>query len=146
MRDIAIQSYTAGVMDSDGCIYAYLRSNGALDMKLDVVNSNVALMEWLTAHWGGSFRQRKAAKPWHKRCYSWVIWRQYAVDILQEIAPFMVLKAKQARVFIELWENRGDGRGGYMKGYSGLPDSILKLRERYVAELNDLNRKGVEVS
>lgn len=130
--------YTAGVIDGEGCLTAYMRPNGAIEIRVDVVNTNRKLLEWLCQTWGGAIYARKVTNARHKQQFAWELRRDAAVSMLGMIQDHLIVKAEQAETMISLWEQRGDGR----KGREPISAELRGVRATHVAKLRELNRKG----
>jgi hypothetical protein len=131
-------AYTAGIIDGEGCLTAYMRPNGAIEIRVDVVNTSRELLDWLQSRWGGKIYTRKSVNARHKPQYACEIRRAAAIDMLRDVRPFLVAKAQQADVMIAMWEARGDGRK-----LGIVTDEMRASRQGFITQLRDLNRKGV---
>lgn len=99
--------YVAGAIDFDGSISivktkdASHRNGYSYNLYVRVKNTNLAIMEWLIEHFGGSYcPSTKATKVW-KTAYAWSIASQQALLFLKAIFPYMVVKKDRAEIAIE---------------------------------------------
>lgn len=97
--DIEI-AYTAGIIDGEGCI----RMQKNRGIYLAVGNTSLDLLVWLRDRWGGKIYDSIAhlKLPNSKRFYQWQLHGKHALFVVEKIAPFLIIKQKQALKVLEL--------------------------------------------
>ena len=135
------KAYLAGVVDGEGSICLALKKAGNLSFRLQIANTDLRLMDWLTTYVGGhSYRVERKYASRHKPCYQWMVSGDEASAILVAILPYLHLKAEQAGLAIRAWDVRqptpiSDRRQPTNPG-------ILEMRGEHVEQMHALNRKG----
>lgn len=137
-------AYLAGLIDSDGGIYATIkkdRRNGCSwpVASLYVTNTQRSMVEWVLAKTGaGSIytnknptKNRFGTKPMHR----WDVGNRSALFIARQIEPYLVVKHRQIILFIELAELKlASTKGNY---------SLSKDRQHEIAvQMQALNFSG----
>lgn len=138
MRDTTL-AYLAGLIDADGCITIQgtgLRAN--LVPVVHVSNTDVELLQWLLATFGGHLSLIRQGNDRHRAFGRWNIRGQLAVDLLAKLRPHLRVKRHQAWLAQEFWAQRQPFKMGRAK----LPVEILALRLGYHAAMHELNRTG----
>ena len=134
--------YLAGLVDGEGCIHLGTRK-GTYRGRVTIGMTAVALplLELLKAQWGGSiYCSRPATERW-SAAWVWSVQGAPSRPLLEAIAPFLVLKAEQARLALEVEHiranlpRRPNGSGAWT------PEAQDKC-ERIKARLHELNAKG----
>ena len=145
-------SYMAALIDGEGCISLYRRlSDGEkytrvhkvkantnpynqFSMRVQITNTDLRLMKWLIANFGGVYYQKTQGTGKHKPAYEWRPKGRANVEkLLLGILPYMIIKPEQAKIALEYIRmtitNERD------------PEKRNELYER----MRDLNRKGESV-
>lgn len=138
--------YLAGVIDSDGCISISKMAAGKQRtsspryvLTVNVVNTSVALMEWLVGNFGGRYKCRRLASANHKATYDWWFNNSKAAELLTLVEPFLIVKGDQARHGIALLQ--GWVRGPLGQGAKTPPEEVHR-REVYYQRMKALNQTG----
>ena len=139
------KAYIAGIIDGEGCIQAhlYLKNNKHKTVyfitAVSITTTNVVLVKYFK----DKFNTRQLSiinygktKCWKGR-FSIRINKHYSQGFLQAILPYLVIKKRQAQIYLSL----------DMKNLSCETSKIDKKgiwnqRTKVVAELKILNRKG----
>jgi len=142
-------AYLAGVMDSDGCISISKAiktsklSNRIVNpryvLRITVTNTSMDLMWWLDENFGGGRRPKKRSKMIHKPTFDWIYDNGKAIEILELVRPYLVVKQRQADLgieFIERWEYCKGGQG------SQTPAHEVQRREKCWQIMRLLNQLG----
>lgn len=103
-------AYIAGIIDGEGCIrLAWARST--VFPQILIVNTNLKLLNILQEIYGGDIHEQKnAARRGWKRSYQWRLSWSRAVDLLDEVYPFLIIKREQAET-VFAWQECRHGRG-----------------------------------
>jgi hypothetical protein len=97
--------YMAGLMDGEGTFYLGYPKNGRgkryRTASVIVTNTNVDVMDWLIATYGGYRWLRKRPNPKHKPCYRWNLNGKKAEELALKLQPYLIIKREQVkRVFL----------------------------------------------
>lgn len=136
-------AYLAGFVDGEGTIAIYnldeahYRKEINIHYVLQIVNTNREAIDWVNKKFGGSIRAWKIEKPWHKQRFACMFGRRRAAYIIEKILPYLIIKKKQAEIFLEC------GKTIYFHGEVLKKDAIDK-RMKLVAEMKELNKRGKE--
>ena len=139
-------AYFAGIIDGEGC-FTLRRSKrqrfGALS--LQVGNTDVLLMQWIHAHFGGSLNleQRRQAK--HQSVWRWIAASADLETLLQRLIPYLITKKRQAELTLAYratlnavsTSRRGRGVG---RSTVRISDDVKRERDAIHAELSALKR------
>lgn len=104
-------AYLAGLIDGEGCIHIGRKyeggRSGAHALQVQVSNSDVRMMVWLSKEFGGRVSPVKrtgpqSGYPRKRQMYVWVICAMNAAQILTAVYPYLVVKQDQADVALAL--------------------------------------------
>jgi hypothetical protein len=140
-------SYLAAMIDGEGCIAIWRtearahdfsvsgKTYGSFNMRITITNTNVDLMRWLVASFGGSYILKrdwsKSDNPW-KNSYEWrPKGENNTKQTLLGILPYLVIKREQAKLGLE---------------YIALPRNCPAEREPIYIKMRQLNQKGKSVT
>lgn len=137
-------AYLAGIMDSDGCISiskwpAMGNRTDRYVLELTVVNTSETLMRWLVEKWGGWYKSRRRVSEKHKETFDWKFTNNRAVEILEQILPYLVVKSAQAKngmAFVKENTHKSKGQGGK------LGSEEIARREYHYQTMKALNKFG----
>jgi hypothetical protein len=140
---IAELAYMAGMVDGEGSISIHPtrgRVKGTMydrfETSLHVYNSNVSVLDWIKARFGGFIYSVKRYNPREKPGFSWKVGHATASLVLTNILPYLIIKRRQAEILIEYQSTRK------RCGSNGVPIDVLTHREVLVSELRILNKRG----
>lgn len=94
-------------------------------------------MAWIVRNFGGKARGVSRHREKWNKSYIWEVTRVSAVPILRAILPYLVLKKRQAELFLEFRETVPASRNSW--GRHGLPPDIEARREKIMSEMKLLN-------
>jgi hypothetical protein len=142
-------SYMAALIDGEGCISIYRRlSDGEkytrvhkvkantnpynqFSMRVQITNTNLTIMKWLIANFGGVYYQKTKGTDKHKAAYEWrPKGRNNVEKLLLGILPYMIIKTDQAKLGLEYIKMTIDGERNPSK------------REELYLRAKALNQKG----
>lgn len=86
-------AYIAGILDGEG----HIKNNGR---RIEVVNTDKFLIDWLQSKIGGSVYKVKKTKPHYKQAYKLYIPQRRARFLLKAIFPYLIVKKDSARKFM----------------------------------------------
>lgn len=105
MKDIAILSYAAGIIDGEGTVgYVATKPKDRPGVhgfiRVSVGNTDLRLIGWLHEHFGGHITRRKKVKEYHKKSYDWVVVSNDAMCFLKKVVPFLLIKKERAEYLL----------------------------------------------
>ena len=136
-------AYLAGLIDGEGCICVFPsrgKTNGKIYPRgrpiINIANTHEGVLRWVERVAGGRVYQRKELQSgWRPVCV-WESGWQHARMVLEACAPYLIIKRRQADLFIEFCKTcRRNGSGG-------VPETILSRRDQIIEEMAALNRRG----
>ena len=135
-------AYLAGIVDGEGCIRIHKQSKrNCYSPMITVVNTNPILVDWLRFFFGGSVGVYHSGNTNWKDSYNWRLTGIKAIELLQQIRPYLRLKAQQADKLLAFWRIH-EIYGVIGGGIEPSPWEYVEEAERFVHDLSILNRKG----
>lgn len=139
-REFAI--WLSAWIDSDGCILfnKTRRKNKRRSSRefqyspiVQIANCCLKPLEYMKAKYGGGIYQMPT-RATHIDCYRWTVYCKKAAIVLQDTAPFLVRKKKQAQIILKLRER-------IPRTYRGRhrTDEEMILSEKCYQEIRALN-------
>lgn len=93
------KAYAAGILDGEGCIQICPNSRGKNGhyLRVEVVNTNARLLQWLKERFGGNVQARgqldvRATKP----LFVWSTASRVSAAFLRTVRPYLIVKATEA--------------------------------------------------
>lgn len=135
--------YFAGLLDGEGCIrigkvksankkYPY---DYRAYIQIGMVDNDV--MKWIKENIGGNYYWVKNKSIKSKISWAWFMNPIEGAIILEKIKEYLIIKKKQAILFIEYAKTMHKA-----KGPKGMPKEIYDKRELLFQEMRILNKKG----
>lgn len=142
----ALRAWAAGFIDGEGCIIVVKHKphNGVSPsyyVRLKVSNTRLEPLLRLKSLFGGYIIEYKYTSPvkhW-KNLFNWVIQGRSALFCLEQILPYLTIKARQAKLGLELEYLKAAKR--HQKTVA-LTDKELERRELILQEIKVLNERG----
>jgi hypothetical protein len=130
--------YTAGFFDGEGCVNFSSDRYGSPFIRILVVNTEKSVLEEFQSRWGGNITHNKRHKENWKRSYTWRISHTRAIQFLNDIQQFLIVKKNQANLAIQFAAlTPGKGRKW--------TESSISEANKLIEGLKLANKKGVEV-
>jgi hypothetical protein len=130
--------YVAGIVDGEGCIN-FTRSRGNLIPRLLVTNTNTELLYALRDAFGGDVHVRSTPmKPRWKCQGTWRLANRKAIDLIEIILPYLIVKYNQGILVLILDE--------YKKILANRPNFDEEDHETFdmlEQEMHALNARGI---
>jgi len=132
--------YFAGIFDGEGSVNIEVqaprenRKYYYYSLRIIIINTNKDLMEWLVKNFDGKYSARKKIEG-RKLCYRWAKCSREAAEILEACLPYMVVKKKQAELFVESMGTMG------VTGWHVSPE-VRAHREHLYNQMRQLNKQG----
>ena len=127
------RAYVAGILDGEGCLGVGWRLKKYVTPTVQVSNTKVELLHWLSERFGGAVYEHAPREGNRQACYLWTLAGTKALRVIEAALPYLVIKREQARLLLSM---RRIGKGYRMK-----PDDVLQ-NSRLVTEIHRLNRRG----
>ena len=133
------KAYAAAAIDGEGCIMIKHPSTRptVFNLYVEIVNTDVRLVEFVQKRWGGSLSQHhepigsKRKPRWHLQ-----IAAKNAMQLLKDVLPYLVLKKKQAQ-----WGIKFQSQMRYW-GSTPRPASYIAFQHKACSEVHKLNKRG----
>ena len=130
-------AYLAGLLDSDGGVYATFKRNYRglrkrySTVSIYVVNTDIRMIQWVIHKTGvGSLvAQRPSATRYGIRpIYRWDVGSQLAAVILRQIKEYLVIKREQADLALELAALKLQGSKHFMASPERHPEIVIAIQ------------------
>ena len=135
-------TYLAAMIDGEGYLNLYMKTNGSLVARFGITNTNPKLMDWLKENFGGCVYGGKDNKHTNRKAFRmWYMSGVKMIELLKQVRPYLLLKTEQADTVLEAWEKRQPTPNRV--GARGPSVEVLDQRKSYVEYMHKLNKKGV---
>ena len=126
------KSYIAGIIDGEGSIMLQrIHKNEFPSPCISVASTSLELLSWLkkTIKKGMIISKKNYNTEVHKYCYSYVLRRNDAIKLIEEIYPYLVIdsKKKRAKLIIEKYKALTPRNGRYTS-------EMMKAKEEFYNE------------
>lgn len=103
-------AYFAGFFDGEGMVAIYDKSSSYVVV---LANTDIRPLKRAQELWGGnlSCQPRASTKGALQDLWRWTICGRAARPFLEDVRPYLMLKAEQADVFLEVLQHIPNGRG-----------------------------------
>lgn len=106
------EAYAAGIIDGEGSISInFKKLDNRCQLFVRVSSSNVAIPNWMVAHFGGTVLPHRNSTKLNRDgvSYDWALYGKTAQWFLKLIQPFCIEKAEHIRIALQLpIKNRGE--------------------------------------
>lgn len=114
------KAYIAGIIDGEGSIMLQrIHSNEFHSPCVSIASTTLELLEFikLTIGKGSIIKKKNYNESLHKDCYSYVLRRNDAINLLIEISPYLIINSKKQRadLIIEKYKSLTPRNGRYSK-------------------------------
>ena len=144
IRDVARDSYMAGIIDGEGSmsigLYKIKRKDGSINngftIKIYVTTTDIALIDWLQDNFGGKVYDKlnDIGHLGTKICYRWQSLSKKEMRwIIDLIEPYLIIKKKQAQIIREFYD-------GFVNLNGVSEDVRIKEWERRLELRNKINK------
>jgi len=98
-------AYAAGIVDGEGSIqFTRNRKSRWPSPTVSVASTDRELLEWLRSRIGGAIIQKRTYKPQHSSSFDWKLTDRRALQFLEFVRPFLVIRRKIDRCDLLLAE------------------------------------------
>ncbi len=134
MREVE-KAYLAGIIDGEGTVtLTKHHKNETPSPDVSVANNNLQLLKWIRSLVGGVIISKKKRKAHHNDSYAWSIRHDKAIQLLEQINQYLIVKKAQADLIIKKYKSVTHRSGQYT------PDMFEK-KMRLVAKIRKLNKR-----
>lgn len=128
-------AYLAGLIDGEGTISCSINTTNkgiqALQKQLSIFNTNLLLISWITARFGGKVHSRIRSSKWKEEHQ--VKWSASEASVILELVlPYLVIKREQAEIFIALHKTKANS----------VSTETHEYRQRLCDRVQELNKRG----
>jgi len=135
--------YLSGIVDGDGCIsigrQMFSVENYGYYQRIQVINTNIILIEWLVENFGGKVPKVRHGRRNHKSRYDWQLSGFSSYKLTSKVLPYLVVKREQAECAVLLYNRVSKFWYG---GSKPMPDYKRKLAEELYQRCRKLNKRG----
>lgn len=117
----------AGFFDGEGCIRINKRTRGTYTeyaVFVTIGQKDGSIIDWIVENYDGGSYQVKRDKS-----YMWTATNKIAYNFLKKIYPYLKYKKPQAKLAIEFFEGRGDGKKTSPQEKQRRENLILKISD-----------------
>lgn len=128
-------AYLAGFIDGEGSI-AIFHSGKRYHLRFDIYNTNETVLVWIKEKFEGKIHRVGRAREGNKQEYVWAAGQQRAAIILTACLPYLLIKKRQAEIFID-YTKTSKGRAGM-----SIPIDMIAYRLDLTTQIQLLNKRG----
>lgn len=134
-------SYLAGIIDGEGTIGIF-KHKQAYRITLKVANTSEQLIIYLHENFGGNkMGPYNDKKENHKDMFEWHCTSRKAIEIIEKVKPYLIVKNTQAALAIQAWEETF--KNSYSRnGPNRIQKYVIDKREEYYQQMKLLNFRG----
>lgn len=138
---ISTIAYLAGILDGEGTVnISYLSKKDEYRLRLQIVNTNKLLIDWLASNFKGHIYEVKGHRrnnpKWRTRYEYFFFPKKENLPLLKSMLPFLICKKEQMKLAIRFIETIGQKNG------TRLTRTAYETRKECKARLNVLNARG----
>ena len=136
MKDALVLAWAAGFFDGEGCVLVEMskekecRHGYRTSLHTTVTQTSVPCLQLFLERFGGSIVTTENKTPSGRRWavqYRWSVRNEKALQFLQAIEPFAVVKKEQVQEALKYPLYNKDGRK-YGRASNPIPDAVMKAR------------------
>ena len=135
-------AYVAGLIDGEGCIHIEKsRDTYRVRVTLGMSAPALPLLEEMKGRWGGVLYQMRPETSRWATAWSWYVWGDKAVALIEYVLPYLRLKRRQAEVGLAV-ESVRDALPKRRNGNANWDVASRAECEALKQEMHRLNQKG----
>ena len=137
----AVAGYVAGLIDGEGSIIIKPVTQKQLVSLCYVTNTHRGVLDWLTTTLGmGNVVVSHHPTPSARICYRWCASGRNVRQLLQAVAPFLIIKRRHAELLLAFYGQRQ----AYKERHPGAlrPETLKEPLLSIYSKLRALNRRG----
>ena len=146
-KEIAILSYTAGIIDGEATLTIRksvrgMGANKSYAFRLQMGITNRDVTEWLYNALGGRLGVMREETEKRKKVYLWVVDGYKAIKLLKKVRPCLIIKSAQADLAFEFYEKYMGKSKGRKNGRCKVPSWLVDRGEECYLKMKELNKTG----
>lgn len=131
------KAYIAGIVDGEGTIGLWRHHKNEMHTpNVTVANNDLKLLQWIQSKVGGCISRKKKRQAHHKDSYAWSIRQDRAINFLNEIKSYLIVKRQQAELITGQYKAVTHRAGKYTP-------EMLRKKEALAAEISKLNQRQI---
>ena len=135
-------AYFAGISDGEGSFVLHRHKTGyRFSCQLQVGNTDVRLLEWVRARFGGSVNLERRHNTAHKPVYRWVCQADNLSEMMTALLPYLIAKRDQAELMLA-YRRTLPPMIRTKRSTNDVPEHVKAERSRIHGSLAMLNRRG----
>jgi hypothetical protein len=133
-------SYAAGFFDGEGCVNIFSGKSGYLSVQVIIGNTRRRVLEILMEKYGGGIYAHKMHSKNHRQAYQWRLCGEIAIEFVNKIRPYSVIKIEQLDLVVEFWKHKH--LPGRKFGRRNRPEVVFQDLE-FKRKMHILNFRGI---
>lgn len=135
-------AYFAGILDGEGSFVLHRHKDGyRFACQMQVGNTDVRLLEWIRARFGGSVNRERRPNTTHKPVYRWVSQADTMDAVITAVLPYLIVKKDQAELMLAYRRTLAP-MIRTKRSTNDVPEHVKSERIRIHGSLAILNRRG----
>ena len=135
-------AYLAGIIDGEGSFVLHRHKDGyRFASQLQVGNTDVRMLEWIAARFGGNVRLERRSNLKHKPIYRWVSDASMLDALITATLPYLICKRDQADLMLA-YRRTLPPIIRTKRSTNDVPEHVKTDRIRIHKSLAVLNRRG----
>lgn len=134
-------AYFAGIIDGEGCFTLHNFGTHRFARQLHVGNTDVRMLEWIRARFGGNVKLERRSKLQHKPVWRWYSDANNLDAVIAAVMPYLICKKDRAELMLAYSATLAP-RIRSKRSTHRTSDSVKSERTRIHSELSILNRRG----
>ncbi len=131
------KAYIAGMLDADGCVGISRRKSKSdayewdFAVRIVITNTNYDLIFWLkdVTGIGCAFKNKTAQKKNWNVVHRWQVVSNQAIELLEEILPYMIIKRDRAEKCLNMPHQGHLGKKRSIEDYKKQTDLYYELKK-----------------
>jgi hypothetical protein len=138
-------AWMAAMIDGEGCIRlkklssCNIARSPSYCVHLIITGTDRKLLDFLVSEFGGSIGKRSVKNSSHRQSWGWFLYGKRAIEILESVLPYLIIKKQQAEMMIE-YQKQSIHKNG-----KKLSASELCYRDYLFFKMKELNSRGTEI-
>ncbi|MBF0484500.1 MAG: LAGLIDADG family homing endonuclease [Candidatus Omnitrophica bacterium] len=129
------KAYIAGIIDGEGTVSLNRRrKNETHTPNVSIANNNLVMLQWIQSKAGGLICSKKKRLAHHNNSYAWSVRQDRAIDFLNEIKKYLIIKKQQAELITMEYKKVTHRAGKYTP-------ELLAKKEALVENIRQLNQR-----
>ena len=145
MKKPLTAAYAAGLIDGEGCLYVQCQKTKkgrpikpiySIRLDIGMAVKALPLLEKLKVQYGGSLRLKRKAIEKQAAIYYWTLSGKTLKVLLDEVAPYLIIKQEQAKHLLRLYQMKQDLKKGKQCRWTDEARRDAAVIKQMISELN----------